>query len=56
MKLTKEELKETVFQTLGRLKIAIEFEGIERQLALWEKINNDASDMDIKIMHLERNI
>lgn len=45
--LTKTEQKENVFKTLGRLKTAIKEGSRERQLALYEKLSKDISDMDI---------
>ena len=53
-KLTKSELKEDVQKTIGRLRTAINYEyPKERQLALFEKISEDVSKMEIELSHYQ---
>ena len=55
-KLTKSELKEDVQKTIGRLRTAINYEyPKERQLALFEKISEDVSKMEIELSHFRIN-
>jgi hypothetical protein len=50
--LTTKEKREEIFVTIGRLKTAIKAGSPEeRLLALLEKISNDISNIDVRLMH-----
>lgn len=51
-KLTNKETKETVFTTLGRLKVNLPPHS--RAMELLNKIYNDVSNMDIELMHAKK--
>ena len=55
-KLTKSDLKRNIFFTLGQIKGAIKSGREARALALLDKAFIDASDMDVKIARLEREL
>lgn len=56
MKLTKKELQETIFQTLGRLRISIEYNPKERSMALLDKLAKDVEKLDMDLLHAQRDL
>lgn len=52
-KLTNYDKKQTIFYTIGQVKGAIKSGNEKRALALLEKVAEDASNMDIELMHAQ---
>lgn len=53
-KLTKKELKEDPFITIGRLTQSIKNNNTNRSLLLLQKLTEDISEMDIKLWRITK--